>query len=190
MKNSIIAKHTIGFHKKLRLYYSHSLTDKLFKKLSHSVKQLCTGSAIIHFFSKRWKTDTAWKNSAAIKVVLFPFRLVRLVSLKAAVPVRDSAAGSLLVGGTVRYLNNMFAISSRVYGLFLLAFTVTEGMLWAIKGPVMLKYLILRLVLLVLAVLLIAINRSVKVLFNGSAVFKLITNFFVVRGIENGTDFK
>lgn len=112
------------------------------------------------------------------KVVTLPLAIIRYLSNKWAKPLGDGIRGSIVLNSLAEFLSNVFAFSTKVYGLMLLAFSLTEGILWILLRVNDLKSIMLRVLLLVVSLILILIDKPLKALYSGSSLAQLIGSFF------------
>ncbi|MGE5632714.1 MAG: hypothetical protein ACM3TR_16730 [Caulobacteraceae bacterium] len=190
MKNSVILEFVYRVYKKLMLYYENSLLYSGFRKLSRWFKGAASGSSVAGFFGREWNIEKAWKDSFTFRLLIMPVKIFMSLSDKLSAATNNMEEGSAVVVGLKGILGSIFNISTRVWGLLLLAFAGTQGLLdIVLKQDFNFSGLggIIWIAIFLLGALLILINRSLSALYEGSFVARLIADFFTVRGLNNGT---
>jgi hypothetical protein len=150
----------------------------IFASMPQFFSQALQNSALIRFFLKSERERKWWTSSFMHKVVTLPLAIIRYLSNKWAKPLGDGIRGSIVLNSLAEFLSNVFAFSTKVYGLMLLAFSLTEGILWILLRVNDLKSIMLRVLLLVVSLILILIDKPLKALYSGSSLAQLIGSFF------------
>jgi hypothetical protein len=152
---------------------------------------LCaSGSSILGFFDRDWNIKSKWRESIALKVLMLPVKLFKRFSDRFSVRTNAVEKESALISSTKGILVNIYNINTRAIGLFILTFTATQGLLDIIANHKLILTDIpgiFRTVLFLLGTLMVLINRPLGALCEGSAVVHIVTDFFKVRGMNNGT---
>lgn len=191
MRNSIVIQVLINIYSKLALYYRYSAFCRVLGRLEESFRSSAASSCILGFFNREWKIGSAWKGSFTFKLVIQPLRLFRYGSDKLSDRTNIVLEGSKALSGTKTMLSSLFTMSTRVYGLLFLTYAATQGLLELVlrNGDILLDTKgIIRLALLLTGTVLILINRSLKSLMEGSIIGREAYDFFIVRGLKDGTD--
>ncbi len=193
MKNSFILRTVFNICEKLLIYYKNSGFYQILHRTGKGFERLGAGSSILSFFDREWSIGSAWKQSRIFGILILPFKLLKHSSNRLADRTNSTLEGSRALSGMRTLLESLFNISSRVYGLLFLTFAVTQGildfafnygeLLFGMRG-------IIRLMLFVLGTVMILINRPVNVLVKSSIVGRISYDFFIVRGLKDGTDNK
>lgn len=193
MENSAIITLLLNIYKRLKLYYENSLLHRFMKRASGEFRRLAAGSRIIGFFDRDWKVESAWRNSVTFRLLVIPLRLFKGISDRFSNRTNTAAGGSKAIGSVNYFLKSIFNISTRVYGLFFLAFGATQGFLdMILNREIALVGLgsFIRAAFFVAGAVLILVDRPLKVLCEGSFIARLAADFFKVRGFSDGTDGK
>lgn len=191
MRNSLIIRNIITACKRLRFFYINSRTSEVLRRMGQGFRKYAASSRILVFFDREWNIGSAWKKSFLFRVVISPFSLYKFASDKLSDGTNSVLDGSRALQAAGVFLENLYSMSTRVYGLLFLTFAMTQcllelaagggGPLTGLKGTI-------RLVLLLAGTVMILINRPVKALVEGSVTGGMAYNYFKVRGLENGTD--
>lgn len=170
---------------KLLLYYRNSGLHTVMQRIGRSLTKYAAGSSILGFFNREWNIGSAWKRSGLLKILILPLRLLKYASTKLSDGTNSAINSSRILNRISVILENLYNMNARVYGLLLLTFTATHGLLdftlnhgettGGIVG-------IARLALLLIGAVLILANRPVGSLVEGSVVGGLIWDFFIVSG--------
>ena len=193
MKNSFIFRTRLNIYDKLLIYYKNSGFYRVLHRTGQSFGKLAAGSGILRFFDREWKIGSAWKRSLIFRILILPLRLLKYSSDRLAGGTNSTLEGSKALSGMRALLESLFNISSRVYGLLFLTFAVTQGLLdFAFNYGELLIGMrgIVRLVLFMLGTMMILINWPVNSLLEGSIVGRIAYDFFIIRGLKDGTDDK
>lgn len=190
MRDSIILGLLINIYKKLILFYKSSMLCILLGKVGKSFRSYAASSSILGFFDKEWKIGSAWKGSLIFKLLMQPLRLFRYSSDRLSNGTNSTLKGSKALNGIKVFLESMFNMSIRVYGLLFVAFAAVQGLLeLAFKNGEVLDMIdIARLALFLAGTVMILVNRPVKSLVEGSITGRIAHDFFVIRGLKDGTD--
>lgn len=191
--NSVIIGTIVDVYKRFMFYYNNSGFSGLMERLGQSFVRYASGSSILGFFNREWNIGGAWKRSFIFKVIISPLKLLKYTSHKLSDGTNSTLYGSKALNGIRTFLEGLFNMSSRVYGLLFLTFALVQGLLdFTLNngGMVLDMKGIIRLALFLLGTMLILINRPVKSLGEGSIVGGIVYDFFTVRGLKNGTNDK
>lgn len=189
MKNGLIVGFIMYVYRKIKLYYENSMLHLLFAGLNGRLRRWASGSGILGFFDRDWGMEDAWSNSFTFRILTFPARLYEGLSKRLSSKTNAANEGSVVIGSIKGILENAFNINTRVMGLLILSFSVTQGLLEMImKQGMVLAGLegMARAALLLLGALLVLINRPLKSLYEGSFTARIAADFFRVRGLGNG----
>lgn len=178
LQHSVIIRFVMKIFNQFCWYLKHSSLYPLLTQSSRFWAQVRKGSAVVRFFFQDWKEETAWTHSMTHKVVMLPVRMVKWAGNKLDKLLENSIRGSLALSSMNDLLTKVFEMSTKVFGMMLLAFTLTEGLLWLIFRANDAKGILLRGLLVVCSVVLITINRSLKSLYEGSWIARMVGSFF------------
>ncbi|MCG8499146.1 MAG: O-antigen ligase family protein [Firmicutes bacterium] len=190
VQGSLIISFLTSVFIKLRRYYENSMTCDVLNRIAQFFLKMIESSVLVQFFLKDWKEETAWRNSFIHKLITWPVKSVKGMCDKLRPPMERSMKGSILWRSLSGLFNNLLTVSVRVFGLMLLAFTLTEGILWMLLRANNLKGIALRAVLLGLSFGLIWLNRSVAAFYRGSKMMQFAAGFFTpsesgIPGVED-----
>jgi len=166
-------------------YYKNSEFFIVLQRIGQSFAKYTASSSILTFFDREWNIGSAWRKSFIFRVLISPLRLYRYVSHRLSGGTNSALRGSKALSGMKLFLEGMFNISTRVYGLLFLTFAVTQGLLGFVfeNGELLLDMKgMIRLMLLLAGTVLILINRPVKCLVEGSITGSIVYGFFTVSG--------
>ncbi|WP_373000431.1 O-antigen ligase family protein [Lutispora sp.] len=183
MKNSII----INFIKKLfnRLSYYHkcSVLYQIQKSSGAIFIRWATRSYILRLFIKDWKIEEVWTSSIVYRFLMLPLELLRVLTSRMKESLNSTIKYSMLLKIITQCFECFLLFSTKVYGLCLLAFALTDGILKIVTEGYVARLLNIEIVLV--SVMLILIDRSIKTLGEGSFILKLATDFFISGGKSN-----
>ncbi|HYE83297.1 MAG TPA: hypothetical protein VEG39_14170 [Clostridia bacterium] len=191
MRNSLIIGSILVVYKKLKFYYTNSGTFKVLQRMGRSFGKLAAGSSILNFFDREWNIGSAWKKSFIFRFLVLPLRLFKFASSRLSDGTNSALGGSRALSAMKGFLEGLYNMSTRVYGLLFLTFAVTQGLLkLALNNGEMLLDMkgMIRLALLLAGTVMILINRPVRRLVEGSVTGAIAYDFFKVRGLKDGTD--
>lgn len=183
MKNGLIFGMLLNIYSKLMLYYRHSGFYRTLCRVGESFGRLAASSGILSFFDKEWRIGEAWKESLFFRILIQPLRLLKYSSRRLSNWTNGILEGSKALNGINAFLDNLFNMSIRVYGLLFLTFAAVHGLLaFALEksGALFDMKGVARLALLMIGTILILINRPVKSLAEGSIVGNIAKEFFTV----------
>lgn len=190
MRDSLIIEFFLKVYKRFKLYYESSILHNMAAGLSAKFEMWASGSSILGFFDRDWNIKSNWRESITLKVIMLPVKLFKRFSDRFSVKTNAVEKESALISSTKKILDNICNVGTRAIGLFILAFSATQGLLDIIVN----RRLILtgipgvfRTALFLLGTLLVLINRPLGALCEGSAVVHIVADFFKVRGVKNGT---
>jgi hypothetical protein len=193
MRDSIILGVLMNIYKKFVFCYKNSGFYRVSGRAGESFRKYAASSSILGFFDKEWKIGRAWKGSLIFKILKQPLRLFKYASNRLSDGTNSTLEGSKALSGIKVLLENLLNMSARVYGLLFLTFAATQGLLELIfnNGGTLLDMKgIVRLALFLAGTVLILVNRPVKSLVEGSITGRIAHDFFVIRGLKDGTDNK
>lgn len=185
MKDSLILGMLWNIYRRLLIYYDNSGLYRLMQRMGRDFTRLASGSSILGFFGREWNIEGSWKKSRIFKILILPLRLLKYASDKLSDGTNRIVGGSKALNGIRLLLESLYDMSSRVYGLLLLAMAITHGLLDFAAGFGDLlggTSGVIRLALFLLGTMLVLINRPVGSLVKGSLVGGLIYDFFTVSG--------
>ncbi|MDD4504227.1 MAG: O-antigen ligase family protein, partial [Clostridiaceae bacterium] len=185
MRDSLILGVLLNIYEKLMVCYKYSRFYQVLQKLGQGFGKLAASSSILNFFDREWNIAGAWKKSLIFRIFISPLRLFKCASNKFADRTNSTLEGSRALVGMKSFLEGLYSMSTRVYGLFLLTFAATHGLLafTFLNGALLLNLKdIIRLALLLAGTMLVLINRPVKNLVDGSAAGRIVYDFFTLKG--------
>ncbi len=191
MRDSIILEALINIYKRLILYYRNSGFYRVSFRVGESFRRFAASSSILGFFDREWKIGSAWRGSLIFKLLIQPLRLFKYGSNKLSNRTNSTLEGSKTLSGIKVFLESLFNMSTRTFGLLFLTFAATQGLLELVfkNGEALLDMKsIVRLALFLAGTILILINRPVKSLVEGSITGHIAHDFFIIRGLKDGTD--
>lgn len=185
MSNSLIIGVLLSIYEKLLSYCKYSRFYQAFRRLGQGFGKLAALSSILNFFDREWNIVGVWKRSLIFEIIISPLRLFKYASNKFADRTNIALEGSIALVGMRSFLEGLYYMNTRVYGLFFLTFAAAHGILaFTFKNGALLLDLeyVVRLALLLAGTMLVLINRPVKSLAEGSAVGRIIYDFFTLKG--------
>jgi hypothetical protein len=191
MRNSVILGMILKIYEKAVLYYKASESNRVLQRMGKSFREYAASSSILNFFAKEWNIGSVWKRSFVFRVLISPLKLFKYTSNKLADGTNTTLEGSKALNCIRALFEDLFNLNTRIYGL--LTFAVTQELLgFALNHGELSMDIngIIRLVLFLVGTMLILINRPVKYLVEGSIVGRIAYDFFIVRGLKDGTDDK
>ena len=169
---SAILKKCARFLRILNIWFSASVTGKAFNRVSRVLATAFAGSLPGRFFTP--SEGGIFRESLFCKVLLCPVTLCRLFGKKISYLWVRLESGSSVFW----CLDNWHSISIRIYGMILLSFSVFYGIFrYCFSTPTAFELIILG-VLILFAVFMILVNRSLKSLFKGSLILTAIGGLF------------
>jgi putative inorganic carbon (HCO3(-)) transporter len=178
----------LGSEKMILKIYESSIFFMVLQRLGRGFKKLAASSSILGFFDKEWNIAEAWKQSHMFGILKLPLRLFGYASHKLSYGRKGILEGSGILKGIRVLLENLFNMSTRVYGLLFLTFAITQGLLdLAYKNmelPLDMRG-ILKLALFLGGAILILINRPMNALAEGSIIGKTAYDFFDAGGTSS-----
>jgi len=141
-------------------------------------------SSILNFFNKEWNIASKWKRSLIFRILILPLRLFKYIAQKFSDRTKDILEGSRALVSTKYFLEGLYDMSTRVYGLLIVTFAFVHGLLsfaFDFGEPLLDIKGIIRLALLMVGIILILINRSLKILVLGSALGRILYDFFTLK---------
>ncbi len=156
----------------LNIWFNASKFGKCFNRISACFAKAFPDSFLGRFFHS--KPKNYFRESLFYKFLLLPITVCRWIAIKFSPFFTKISQNSQIHV----FFSNWHLISVRVYGLFLLVFTLTYSLLRSvISFPTPLQRIILACLFLVGAVMFL-VNRSIKSLFKGSFIFTAIGGLF------------
>ena len=174
MKESAIFGMILKVYGRLVFYYENSMFFIVMQRLGIGFGKLAASSSILGFFDMEWNIAEAWKQSLVFRILASPLSWFRYASQRFSEGVNAAVEGSRLLNAIRVFLENLFDMSTRVYGLLFITFSAVQGLLDFSSGSIM------ELALFLGGAVLILINRPVKALAEGSIVSKAVFGFFNV----------
>jgi len=174
MKESAIFGMILKVYGRLVFYYENSMFFIVMQRLGIGFGKLADSSSILGFFDMEWNIAEAWKQSLVFRILASPLSWFRYASQRFSEGVNAAVEGSRLLNAIRVFLENLFDMSTRVYGLLFITFSAAQGLLDFASGK------ILELALFLAGAALILINRPVKALAEGSMISRVIYRFFNV----------
>ncbi len=148
--------------RKLNIWFNASVTGKVFNSLSAALALAFSTSFVGRLF--RPGSKEIFSNSLFGKLLSLPIRLCQKHQEKAG----EFWCSVTTSSGLVWFFNHWHSISSRAYGMVLLSFSLSYGIIRCFNAmPKTIEWCFL-IVATVLALFLIFVNRSLKALFKGS----------------------
>lgn len=172
MKESMIFVMILKVYDRLVFYYENSMFFIVMQRLGHGFGKLAASSSIMNFFDREWNIADTWKQSLVFRILASPLRWFRYASQRFSEGVNDAIEGSRVLKAIRVFPENLFDMSTRVYGLLFITFSAVQGLLDFSSGSIM------ELALFLGGAVLILINRPVKALAEGSIVSRVIYGFF------------
>jgi len=185
MKDSLVLGTMMNICKRLMEYSQYSTFFRVLNRIRESFAKYAAGSAILSFFNREWNIAGLWKRSLVMKLLVSPLKLLGYASQRLSDGTNSALQGSLSISSIKVLLEELYYMSTRVYGLLLLTAAAVKGLMGTIAGnasPLGDIGGILNLALMLLGTVLILINRPVKALVEGSIIGKLVYDFFTVSG--------
>jgi putative inorganic carbon (HCO3(-)) transporter len=177
MNESLIIGTILKIYGRLMLCYENSMFYMVLQKVGQGFGRLAASSSILSFFDREWNIVNVWKESYIFRILILPLRLLRYASQRFSGVVNTVIEDSIVLKVVRVFLENLFNMSSRVYGLFIIAFSAVQGLLGFSD---MSK--IVQLALFMGGAALIIINRPVKSLAEGSIICRAAFGFFGIWG--------
>jgi putative inorganic carbon (HCO3(-)) transporter len=177
MNESLIIGTILKIYGRLMLCYENSMFYMVLQKVGQGFGRLAASSSILSFFDREWNIVNVWKESYIFRILILPLRLLRYASQRFSRVVNTVIEDSIVLKAVRVFLENLFNMSSRVYGLFIIAFSAVQGLLGFSD---MSK--IVQLALFMGGAALIIINRPVKSLAEGSIICRAAFGFFGIWG--------
>lgn len=163
--------------------YENSMFFMVLRRIGQNFRRLAASSSILSFFDREWNIENAWKQSIIFRILILPLRLLRYASQRFSGVVNTVIEDSIVLKVVKVFLENLFNMSTRVYGLFFITFYAAQGLLdFAMGSKEMLLSEIIKLALFMGGAVLILINRPVKSLAEGSMICRAAFGFFGIWG--------
>jgi len=172
MKESMIFVMILKVYDRLVFYYENSMFFIVMQRLGHGFGKLAASSSIMNFFDREWNIADTWKQSLVFRILASPLSWFRYASQRFSEGVNDAIEESRVLKVIRVFPENLFDMSTRVYGLLFITFSAVQGLLDFSSGSIM------ELALFLGGAVLILINRPVKALAEGSIVSRVIYGFF------------
>lgn len=183
MKESLIFGMILKVYDRIVFYYENSMFFIVMQRLGHGFGKLAASSSILIFFDREWNIADTWKQSLVFRILASPLRWFRFASQRFSEGVNIAIEESRVLKAIRVFLENLFDMSTRVYGLLFITFSAVFGLLdFTSRNAGMLFGMseIMKLALFLGGAVLILINRPVKALAEGSIVSKAVFGFFNV----------
>ncbi|NLY44166.1 MAG: hypothetical protein GX066_09430 [Clostridiaceae bacterium] len=122
------------------------------------------------------KQQKWWTNSITYKGVYLPFNIIRKISGNGEGILSVWVRESKIIKTLADFINNLPSFNTKTAGWMFLAFALTQIALalWTKTSDA--YYLLWRMLLVVIAVLLILLNRTLKALYEGSSILKWLVS--------------
>lgn len=185
MKDSLVLGTMMNIYKRFMEYSKFSAFFKMLNRINKRLADYAAKSCILGFFNKEWNIAGLWKRSLVLKLLLLPLKLLGHASDRLSDGTNSALEGSLSISSVRELLEELYYISSRVYGVLLLTSAAVMGLMSTASGNAAnLEGIggVINLAIMLLGTVLILINRPVKALAEGSITGKLAYDFFVVAG--------
>ena len=160
--------------KKTADIFPHSILGKVFFSVCSFVQQTVAGSIIGRFFKKQENEEIIVRESVFAKILMLPIKFFCFLSEKISGRYDELRAESDIL----YFTDNWNLVSIRIYGAALCSFGGVYLLLRLFAGSLTFKVLIFSLLSIILGIVFILINRSLKSLFKGSFILKKAGEFF------------
>ncbi len=156
---------------KIAMWFDESAVGKLYDKICARCYKTFSESAVGGFFMHEPKRNDVFANSLFGKLIGLPGRFLLFLRSKLSGYLKSVAKTS----GICRAVNSWSDISIRFYGIVLVVFSVIV-MLFKIPDPLRMAVCAAGILIGILAIL---INRSIRQLFGGSVLMSAFINLFL-----------
>jgi len=168
--NSVIFKLLCKFWISFSNAFLNSFTYKIFDKVYTSISKSWANSRIISFFRKD-EICGQEKHSVLYKCLLLPFNFFELVGKKFGSKIKKSINQSFIINVSYDFMNNILALNSRVLGIFILSFVVTNQVINR-------NFSILPIVLTVVGLFFLLVDYNITDFFSESKFIKFLLKCF------------
>ncbi len=169
---SLILKKCKKILRILNIWFCASKSGKLFNRITSTFAKAFPSSFLGKFLSK--ERNNYFRESLFCKLLMLPITLCRLIGSKISSFCHVVAKNSYLN----YFFSNWHLVSTRVYGTFLMVYSLIYGIIHYFANPLSpIEWIILS-CLFVLGFVLFLINRSLLSLFKGSFILKLFGGLF------------
>jgi hypothetical protein len=173
VNNSLILRQVKSLYITLKAYLKNSTIIVLTVNKLNYIKELLNESSIIRFFIESWENGN-WRRGLVYKNIT---GIVDKIYNTSGKEFFKKTNESLLLSILKYIFQNLLYFSSRVYGFFIIAFTISTA--FKNTSGSLSKYLLLAdMILIITGIILILINRSLKELYDGSKILKLVGGLF------------
>jgi len=185
MKDSLILGTMMNICRRLIEYSEYSTFFSVLNRIRKSFGNHAANSRTLGFFNREWNIAGLWKRSLVLKALISPLRLLGYASGKLSDGTNSILEESAAIGCLKAVLEELYNMSTRVYGLLFLTSAAVRSLLETVSGngaPTGGLGGMLSMALMLLGTVMILINRPVKALVEGSLVGRLAYDFFTVSG--------
>lgn len=185
MKDSLVLGTMMNIYKRFMKYSQFSAFFVAMSRISKSLSDHAAESCILGFFNREWNIAGLWKRSLVMKLLLLPLKLLGYASDRLSDGTNSALDGSFSISSVRAMLEELYYMSTRVYGVLFLTSAAVKGLMGTVAGnaaPLEGISGIIDLTLMLLGTVFILINRPVKALAEGSIIGKLTYDFFMVSG--------
>lgn len=158
----------------LAVWLDESVFGRGFNKLCRALGKYFSGSWFGQAFAKGLETRSAWEASLLYKILHLPIRFCHRFAEKTGDFWEHLTEGSQIL----RVVDNWELVSIRVYGFVIFFFAISHAALSVVLHGLQLRLLLLDAALLIFALVMIGVNRSLKSLFKGSYFLRLFGGLF------------
>lgn len=171
MEKSLVLTFLINFFNRFSACFKGSILKKIEDFFAGFLKKDSEKSFFIKFFTKAPDVNRAVKNSVIAKIVLAICNFFANI-IKGAVGILKKSS---VITGILWLYDNIFDISLRTYGLFLLAFSAVYETVLVISGG---SGGVIALAAAITAAIFILLNISLSAMFKNSVLIKKIMLYF------------
>lgn len=172
--DSAIYRWFAGVFRVLACWFDESIFGHFFYKVCRFCGKCFSGSLIGKLFANDLEARKCWEASLLYRVLHLPFTFAKWFAGKTFVFWENLSEGSRIL----RLLENWELVSIRVYGVVISFFSVFHALFSSLLHGISSPMLLIDAVLLLLSLLMIWINRSLKSLFKGSFCLRLFGGLF------------
>jgi len=129
MKESLIFGMILKVYDRIVFYYENSMFFIVMQRLGHGFGKLAASSSILNFFDREWNIADTWRQSLVFRILVSPLRWFRFASQKFSESVNVAIEESRVLKAIRVFPENLFDMSTRVYGLLFITFSAVFGLL-------------------------------------------------------------
>lgn len=156
---------------KIGLWFDESVVGKWYAKLCGACYKAFSESAVGKFFIKDSKRNAVFQNSIFGKLIGLPARILLYLQKKLSAPMHRITENSKIC----RCVNSWADVSIRFYGIVLSTLSVVMFALYT-ESKI---HVLVCLIAFVISVLMILVNKSIRQLVGGSAIFSAVIHLFL-----------